>query len=83
MLLHAARLLSIVGVARIFRICGCDYSEGKTGVHVCMHWLIVEREYIISRQLAASVIACCFLSLYPRSTNFPANYDEMFTNLDR
>jgi len=69
MILPTDRLLSLI-VSEIF-------------INIFLFWLVVEGECLVSRQLAASIVACCFLGLFPTSANFSANFDEVFNNMDR
>jgi len=49
---------------------------------MCVCVLSAQGECVITRQLAASIIACSFLGLFPRVNNL-ANFSEILTNIDR
>jgi len=64
------------------RVCHLT-STGCVSYCVLYVCICLVGECVISRQLAASVIACCFLGLFPRFSNIRANFDEVLINMDR
>ena len=75
--------IAIVNVVFVLAFVSLMIAVSSSQYIMCVCWLTVEAECLLSRQLAASVIACCFLGLFPRCSNCPVNFDELLTNMDR